>query len=102
MTEQEGPKRPKLSFFETFHAAAGPYRRVFSYVRPYRSRFILGLALGIGFGVLTSLLPLVVAQVSSVIFHGTVINPRTLIKHRELLTTGPELRSIAWVCLASR
>ena len=94
MTEPDGPKRPKLSLFETIHAARGPYRRVFSYVKPYRGRFILGLALGIGFGILTSLLPLVVAQVSSVIFHGTIVNPRTLIKHRELLTTGPEEASI--------
>jgi subfamily B ATP-binding cassette protein MsbA len=100
MTEPEGPKRPKLSFFETFRAARGPYRRVFGYVKPYRSRFILGLALGVGFGVLTSLLPVVVAQVSSVIFHGAILNPRTLLKHRELLMSGPQLQSIAWVCLA--
>ena len=101
MTEPEGPKRPKLSFFETFRAAAGPYRRVFSYVRPYRGRFILGLLLGIGFGVLTSLLPLVVAQVSSLIFEGAMPNRQALLRHRnEILTAGPQLKSIAWVCLA--
>jgi subfamily B ATP-binding cassette protein MsbA len=100
MTEPDGPKRPKLSFFETFRAARSPYRRVFHYVKPYKGRFILGLALGIGFGALTSLLPLVVAQVSSIIFHGSIINPRTLLRHREMLATGPELKAIMWVCLA--
>ena len=53
MTEQEGPKRPKLSPIETLRLAGGPYRRVFHYVKPYKWRFILGLALQIGvlFGV---------------------------------------------------
>ncbi len=100
MTEPEGPKRPKLSFFETIRAAREPYRRVFHYVKPYRGRFVLGLALGVAFGIVTSCFPLVIAQVSSIIFQGAIINPRTLLKHREMLTTGPELRSIAWVCLA--
>jgi subfamily B ATP-binding cassette protein MsbA len=100
MTEQDGPKRPKLSPLETFRLVGGPYRRVYRYVKPYKWRFILGLALGVGFGALTSLLPVVVAQVSSFIFHGAVPNPRALLTHREMLTTGPRINSIAWVCLA--
>src|SRR5918912_49754 len=100
MSEEEGPKRPKLSFFETFRVAAGPYKRVYRYLRPYRWRFVLGLLLGLGFGGLTSLLPLVIAQVSSVVFHGAVPNPRAIVSHREMLTAGPQLKSIAWVCLA--
>ncbi len=100
MTEQERPKRPKLSFFETFRAAAGPYRRVYRYVKPYRWRFVLGLLFGIAFAAVNSLLPLVVARVSSFIFHGAVPNPKTLLGHREMLTTGPQINSIALVCLA--
>ena len=100
MTEQEGPKRPKLSFFETFRAAAGPYRRVYQYVKPHRWRFILGLVFGIAFAAVNSLLPLVVAQVSTFIFHGTVPNPKSLLTHREMLTAGPRINSIALVCLA--
>jgi subfamily B ATP-binding cassette protein MsbA len=101
MTEPDGPKRPKLSFFETFRAAGGPYRRVYRYVKPYKGRFFLGLILGLGFGGLTSLLPLVVAQVSSFIFHGAMPNPRAVIAHRDQIATlGPQLNSIAWVCLA--
>src|SRR4030088_1732175 len=91
MTEPEGPKRPKLSFFETLRAAGAPYRRVYRYVKPYKGRFILGLVLGLGFGVLTSLLPLVVAQVSGFIFHGAVPNPKAMLTHREMLGAGPQL-----------
>src|SRR5436853_7059695 len=99
MTEPDGPKRPKLSFFETFRAAAGPYRRVYGYVKPYRWRFILGLILGLGFGAVTSLLPLVAARVSSFIFNGAMPNPRAVIaRHHEIATLGPQLNSIAWIC----
>ncbi|MEY2439315.1 MAG: ATP-binding cassette, subfamily bacterial MsbA [Verrucomicrobiota bacterium] len=99
MSEVEGRKRPKLSFFETFRAAAGPYRRVYRYVKPYKWRFVLGLLFGLAFGGLTSLLPVVIAQVSSFIFHSPIPNPRALVTHREMLATGPQLNSIAWVCL---
>ncbi|MDB6147546.1 MAG: hypothetical protein JWO45_1210, partial [Spartobacteria bacterium] len=99
MSEVEGRKRPKLSFFETFRAAAGPYRRVYRYVKPYRWRFVLGLLFGLAFGGLTSLLPVVIAQVSSFIFHSPIPNPRAIVTHREMLAMGPQLNSIAWVCL---
>jgi ATP-binding cassette, subfamily B, bacterial MsbA len=99
MSEGEGPKRPKLSFFETFRAAGGPYRRVYHYVKPYKWRFVLGLLFGLAFGGLTSLLPVVIAQVSSFIFHSPVSNPKALLTNREMLTGGPQMNSIAWVCL---
>jgi subfamily B ATP-binding cassette protein MsbA len=100
MTEPEGPKRPKLSFFETFRAVGGPYRRVFHYVKPYKWRFILGILLGLGFGALTGFLPWVFAQVASFVFHSAVPNPKAFVAHPEMLTTGPQISEIAWVCLA--
>src|SRR6476620_6913407 len=39
--------RTKQSFWETLHAASGSYRRLYGYVKPYKMRFILGLALGL-------------------------------------------------------
>jgi subfamily B ATP-binding cassette protein MsbA len=99
MTEQEGPKRPKLSFFETFRVVGGPYRRVYRYVKPYKWRFILGLLLGLGFGALTGFLPVLFAQVSSFVFHTAIPNARALVRHRELLDTGPQISTIAWICL---
>ena len=100
MSQEEGGKRPKLSLLETLKIAGGPYRRLYRYVIPYKWRFILGLVLGIAFGLVNSLLPLVVAQVSGFIFHGAAPNPRAVLTHREMLMAGPRINSIAFVCLA--
>jgi ATP-binding cassette, subfamily B, bacterial MsbA len=93
-------EKAKLSFLETMRGSWGPYRRIYSYVKPYRWRFALGLGFGFAFGGVSSLLPLVVARVSSFIFHGAAPNPRELLAHRELLTIGPRINSIALICLA--
>jgi subfamily B ATP-binding cassette protein MsbA len=92
-----GKKKP--SFWQTLRAAVGPYRRLYSYVTPYKWRFVLGLSFGFAFGIVTSLIPLAMLQVSNFIFHGAV-NPRTLLAHHEMLNLGPKINSIVWICLA--
>ena len=99
MSKEEGAKQ-KLSFLETLRIAGGPYRRLYHYVKPYKWRFIVGLAFGFAFGGVNSLLPLVVAQVSSFIFHGAVPNPRTILQHHEMLAAGPRINSIGLICMA--
>ena len=98
MGKDKGEK-VKLSFRETLVASRGLYKRLFSYVKPYKWRFVVGLGFGLLFGAVNSLLPLVVAQVSNFIFNGAVPNPRMLLKHHEMLTVGPKINSIWWVCL---
>ena len=98
MGKDKGEK-VKLSFRETLAASRGLYKRLFSYVKPYKWRFVVGLGFGLLFGAVNSLLPLVVAQVSNFIFNGAVPNPRMLLKHHEMLTVGPKINSIWWVCL---
>ena len=98
MSKAEGAK-VKLSFWETMRTAWKPYRRLYSYAGPYKWRFGLGLAFGIAYGVLTSLLPLTVLQVSNFIFHGAAPNPRAVLAHREVLNIGPKIDSIVWICL---
>ncbi len=98
MSKEKGPKR-KLSFWQALRGSRGLYRRLFGYVKPYRWRFIVGLLFGLLFGVVNSILPMVVAQVSTAIFNGAVFNPRTLLHHREMLTSGPRINSIALMCL---
>src|SRR5947209_3177815 len=93
------PKAAKLSIWQTFRAASGPYRRLFSYVAPYKFRFGLGLAFGALFGVVNGFFPLVVGQVTSFVFHGAAPNPQALMHQRDLLTTGPKINSIITVCL---
>ena len=98
MSKEKGPKR-KISFWQALRGSRGLYRRLFGYVKPYRWRFIVGLLFGLLFGVVNSILPMVVAQVSTAIFNGAVFNPRTLLHHREILTSGPRINSIALMCL---
>jgi len=98
MSKAEGAK-VKLSFWETIRTAWKPYRRLYSYAGPYKSRFALGLAFGIAYGILTSVLPLTVLQVSNFIFRGGAPNPRMVMAHREMLNIGPKIDSILWICL---
>jgi len=92
--------KKRLSFWKTLKAASGPYRRLYGYVKPYKARFILGLSLGVAFGMVNSLLPLVVARVTSTIFHGAAPNPMALRSNLEILNTGPKINSIVLICLA--
>src|SRR5438034_3782767 len=92
--------KKKLSFWQTLQAASGPYRRLYGYVKPYKARFILGLSLGFAFGMVNSLLPVVVARVTSTIFHGTAPNPMKLRSNLEALNAGPKINSILLICLA--
>src|SRR5213596_98891 len=92
--------KKKLSFWQTLQAASGPYRRLYGYVKPYKARFILGLSLGFAFGMVNSLLPVVVARVTSAIFHGAAPNPMALRSNLEVLDTGPKINSIVLICLA--
>src|SRR5437764_12632994 len=49
----------KVSFRETIRVAWKPYKRLYTYVGPYKWRFILGLALGFLFGVVIDCFPLI-------------------------------------------
>jgi subfamily B ATP-binding cassette protein MsbA len=92
--------RTKQSFWETFRAASGLYRRLYSYVKPYKMRFGLGLALGLAYGGASSLFPLAIARVTSTVFHGAAPNPSALRSNLQVLETGPKVNSIVLVCLA--
>ncbi len=92
--------KKRSSFWQTLKAASGPYRRLYGYVKPYKARFVLGLSLGVAFGMVNSLLPLVVARVTSTIFHGAAPNPMALRSNLEILNTGPKINSIVLICLA--
>jgi ATP-binding cassette, subfamily B, bacterial MsbA len=92
--------KEKPSFWQTLRAAAGPYRRLYGYVKPYKMRFGLGLALGLAYGGVNSLFPLAIARVTSTIFHGAAPNPMALRSNLHALDTGPKINSIVLVCLA--
>jgi subfamily B ATP-binding cassette protein MsbA len=58
----------KMSPKEIFFAALAPYRRLYSYLKPYRGRFYLGIFFGVLYGMTNSLLMLTVKVVSEVVF----------------------------------
>ena len=92
--------KKKQSLWQTLRAASGPYRRLYSYVKPYKVRFIVGLLLGFAYGGVNSLLPLATARVTSAIFHGAAPNPMALRSNLGALDTGPKINSIILICLA--
>ncbi|HEY3600689.1 MAG TPA: ABC transporter transmembrane domain-containing protein [Chthoniobacterales bacterium] len=89
----------KQSFWTTVRLAWGPYKRLFAYAMPYKFRFIAGIAFGFLTGVIGSALPLVIAHVTSFIFHGSAPNPAALVSHPELMQSGPRINSLLWYCL---
>jgi subfamily B ATP-binding cassette protein MsbA len=97
-----GAKRAKkkLSLWETLRAAPGTYGRLYGYLKPYKVRFILGLALGLAYGGVTSLLPWATARVASTIFHGGAPSPMAMRSNLHTLDTGPKINSIVLICLA--
>jgi ATP-binding cassette, subfamily B, bacterial MsbA len=92
--------KKKQSFWQTLRAASGPYRRLYGYVKPYKGRFVLGLALGLAYGGVNSLFPIAIARVTSTIFHGTAPNPMAMRSNLHALDTGPKINSIILICLA--
>ena len=94
------PAKKKQSLWQTLRAASGPYRRLLSYIKPYKVRFIVGLFLGFAYGGVSSLLPLAISRVTGTIFQGAAPNPTALRSNFHALDTGPKINSIILICLA--
>jgi subfamily B ATP-binding cassette protein MsbA len=99
MSNSQAAKQ-KLPFWTTLRAAWGPYRRLYSYVTPYKFRFGVGLAFGFLYGVINSMLPLVIARVTNFVFHGAAPNPQMLMSDSAMMNSGPKINSMALFCLA--
>ena len=94
------PAKKKQSLWQTLREACGPYRRLYSYVKPYKVRFILGLAMGLAYGGVTSLFPLAISRVSKHNFPRAGPKPMSISSNLHALDTGPKINSIVWICLA--
>src|SRR5438477_481570 len=92
-------EKKKLSWRETTRTAWKPYRRLYSYVLPYKWKFFLGLFLGFLFGAMNGVLPLVMGKVTGTIFHGAAPSAATLTHPSELLNAGGSINSIFFICL---
>ena len=97
--------RKKQSLWQTLREASGPYRRLYSYIKPYKVRFIVGLLLGFAYGGVTSLLPLAVGRVANMTFRGAAPSPSAaavrrppLIKSRRVTSSIMMLCCDQWMC----
>jgi ATP-binding cassette, subfamily B, bacterial MsbA len=92
--------KKKQSLWQTLREASGAYRRLYGYVKPYKMRFILGLALGLAYGGVNSLFPVAISRVTSTIFQGSAPKPIDISSNLHALDTGPKINSIVLICLA--
>lgn len=99
MSESQGAKA-KPTFWQTMRAAWGPYRRIYRYAKPYKWRFVVGLAFGVAFALINALLPLIIAQVTNLVFHGAAPARRGILPDPALLSSGPKINSVLIFCLA--
>jgi len=93
-------RKKKPSFWTLLRIGWGPYKRLYAYAVPYKGRMMIGLGMGFLYGVINSLLPLVMAKVAGVVFHGATPAPQALVQHPELLNNGPQINSLVLLCLA--
>jgi subfamily B ATP-binding cassette protein MsbA len=101
MRDNKGEK-VKLSLRETVVASKGMYPRLFSYVKPYKWRFVVGIIFGLLFGALNGVVAPVIAKVASVVFHGAIPNAKDIFKHTDMFSAGPtlgSLKSVIWACV---
>ncbi len=93
---QAAPKKP--SFWQTLRKGWGPYKRLYSYVKPYRWRFAAGLGFGFAFGIVNGLMPLVIAKVTGAVFQGAAPTAQ-LMSDTSILNKGPKINAILMTCL---
>ncbi|HZE56688.1 MAG TPA: ABC transporter transmembrane domain-containing protein, partial [Chthoniobacterales bacterium] len=95
---QAAPKKP--SFWQTLRTGWVPYKRLYSYVKPYRWRFVLGLVLGFGFGVISNgAMPLVIGKVTGAVFQGGTPTAQQFVSDHGILEKGPGIKGILLTCL---
>lgn len=63
--------KKKLPFREVVRRSWQPYKMLLGYLLPYKSRFLLGLACGVGYALVNGLFPLVVLFVGRQVFGGS-------------------------------
>ncbi len=64
-------EKKKLPFREVIRRSWQPYKMLLGYLLPYKSRFLLGLASGVGYALVNGLFPLVVLFVGRQVFGGS-------------------------------
>ncbi|MEI8342548.1 MAG: ABC transporter ATP-binding protein, partial [Verrucomicrobiota bacterium] len=63
-------EKSKQSFLSKFRAMISPYVELAGYLKPYRTKFILGTFCGVGFGAVSGSIPFLINFVGKTVFSG--------------------------------
>jgi subfamily B ATP-binding cassette protein MsbA len=74
-----------------------PYLELLSYIKPYKGRFIFGIAMGVLFALVNGSIPLLVKFVGDRIFPGGADQHK--IAEAAAAGIGPGVQSVLWACL---
>lgn len=92
----------KMSFADFLRAAKKPYQRLFSYLRPYRGRFFLGILFGALFGLVQAILIFDVQFVAGTVFaEGKAHLPEKIAQWAPWLVNlslSPSLGNVLLIC----
>lgn len=92
------PKNPKkLPFPQLLLAVWKPYRDLVIFLKPYRTRLVLGLLAGIGYAASNACVPLVVNKVGGSVFSGGVTQVQLL--KGTIPSGGKDIKEVLWICL---
>lgn len=80
-----------------FRSQWQPYLELLSYIKPYKGRFFLGIAMGVLFALVNGSIPLLVKYVGDHIFPGGADHEK--IAEAAAAGSGPGIQSVLWVCL---
>ena len=89
-----------MGLVQLLRKAWGPYKRLYGYVMPYKGRFTVGILLGFAYAGVSSLLPLAIAKVTGLIFHGATPSRAQLAHDFQMLENGPKIDSKMMILIA--
>ena len=93
------PEKKKLPFFELLRQGWRPYWTLAQYMKPYRSRFVVGLLCGVAAGMLNGVFPLVVKLVGERIFPAGQDPNAYKLAITAGQDSGPGIEGVLWISL---
>ena len=90
--------KEKIPFPRLLREFAGPYAKLAGYLKPYRTRFTMGLAFGVLAGVLNGVIPLVIKVVGQKVLPGGD-GDQMAVFNAASMEGGPGIGEVMWVAM---
>ena len=93
-------EKTKLPFLELLRQGWKPYLTLAGYMKPYRTRFVLGLLCGVAAGMLNGVFPLVIKLVGDKLFpSGQMPSAYKVLSPVAGQDAGPGIEGVLWITL---